>query len=420
MKILNFGSCNIDYVYSLDHIVQGGETEAINSLEIFPGGKGLNQSVAIARAGAPVYHAGCIGEGGEFFTQILTQNGVDISHLKQLKVKNGHAIIQVSSDGENAIFLYAGSNYMVTKSYIDKVLDNFDEGDILLLQNEINNVDYIIEQAYKKKMCIVLNPAPMTDSIKKIDLSMLSYIVVNETEAKALTGEITPDGSLTYFSKNYPGLKVVITLGSKGCIYKDTKKEIYQPAFKVNAVDTTSAGDTFIGYFIKGIWSGLDIPQTLKISCAASAITVERMGATPSIPKWQEAIEALITMSVNRANSKDDILARQIEKYICENIKTACVNTLSKRIGYSTVHTGVIVKRVMGQPFSKVLQDKRCAIAAQKLLTTNMSVEQISDEVGYANKSFFRKIFRQKYGMNPLDFRKNDKTVNDAVLKNLS
>jgi len=197
-------------------------------------------------------------------------------------------------------------------------------------------------------------------------------------------------------------------------------KSLFLAAFKVNAVDTTSAGDTFIGYFIKGIWSGLDIPQTLKISCAASAITVERMGATPSIPKWQEAIEALITMSVNRANSKDDILARQIEKYICENIKTACVNTLSKRIGYSTVHTGVIVKRVMGQPFSKVLQDKRCAIAAEKLLTTNMSVEQISDEVGYANKSFFRKIFRQKYGMNPLDFRKNDKTVNDAVLKNLS
>ncbi len=420
MKILNFGSCNIDYVYTLDHIVQGGETEAINSLEIFPGGKGLNQSVAIARAGAPVYHAGCIGEGGEFFTQILTQNGVDISHLKQLKVKNGHAIIQVSADGENAIFLYAGSNYMVTKAYIDKVLDNFDEGDILLLQNEINNVDYIIEQAYKKNMCIILNPAPMTDSIKKIDLSMLSYVVVNETEAKALTGEITPDGSLAYFSKNYPDLKVIITLGSKGCIYKDTKNEIYQPAFKVNAVDTTSAGDTFIGYFIKGIWSGLDIPQTLKISCAASAVTVERVGATPSIPKWQEAIEALITLSVNRANSKDDILARQIEKYICENIKTACVNTLSKQIGYSTVHTGVIVKRVMGQSFSKVLQDKRCALAAEKLLTTNLSVEQISDEVGYANKSFFRKIFRQKYGMNPLDFRKNDKTVNDAVLKNLS
>lgn len=420
MKILNFGSCNIDYVYNLDHIVEGGETEAINSLEIFPGGKGLNQSVAIARAGAPVYHAGCIGEGGEFFTQILSQNGVDVTYLKQLKVKNGHAIIQVSADGENAIFLYAGSNYMVTKLYIDKVLDNFDEGDILLLQNEINNVDYIIEQAYKKNMCIILNPAPMTDSIKKIDLSMLSYIVVNETEAKALTGEITPDGSLAYFSKNYPDLKVIITLGSKGCIYKDTKNEIYQPAFKVNAVDTTSAGDTFIGYFIKGIWSGLDIPQTLKISCAASAVTVERVGATPSIPKWQEAIEALITLSVNRANSKDDILARQIEKYICENIKTACVNTLSKQIGYSTVHTGVIVKRVMGQSFSKVLQDKRCALAAEKLLTTNLSVEQISDEVGYANKSFFRKIFRQKYGMNPLDFRKNDKTVNDAVLKNLS
>ena len=175
MKILNFGSCNIDYVYSLDHIVKIGETETTHKLETFPGGKGLNQSIAVAKAGAQIYHAGCVGIDGKILIEILQENGVDISYLKTVNTKNGHAVIQVSSKGENSIFIYPGSNEMITEEYIDFVLDNFDAGDVILLQNEINNVNYIVEKAYQKKMCIIFNPSPFNEKINEIDINnMLS------------------------------------------------------------------------------------------------------------------------------------------------------------------------------------------------------------------------------------------------------
>ena len=145
MKILNFGSCNIDFVYNLDHIVAIGETETSNSMQVFPGGKGLNQSVALAKAGMEVYHAGCIGTDGEMLTDVLESNGVDISNIKKVDEKTGHAVIQVSRNGDNSIFLYPGSNAKITEKFVDEVLDKFQKGDMLLLQNEINKIDYIIE-----------------------------------------------------------------------------------------------------------------------------------------------------------------------------------------------------------------------------------------------------------------------------------
>lgn len=171
MKILNFGSCNIDYVYYLDHIVGVGETETTYKLETFPGGKGLNQSIAVAKAGVKICHAGCVGCDSSMLTDILFENGIDIFYLSKTHKKTGHAIIQVSSEGENSIFLYPGSNEMITKNYIDLVLENFGRDDIILLQNEISNVDYIVEKAYQKKMCIILNPSPFNEKIDKIDFN---------------------------------------------------------------------------------------------------------------------------------------------------------------------------------------------------------------------------------------------------------
>ena len=293
MKILNFGSCNIDYVYSLDHIVSPGETETTYKMEIFSGGKGLNQSIAISRAGAKIFHAGCIGEDGGMLEEIMKDSGVDTTYLKKVPEKNGHAIIQVTSDGENSIFLYPGSNAMVEKDYIDSVLDNFEKGDILLLQNEISNIDYIIEKACKKGMCIILNPSPFNEEIKKIDLNMLSYIILNEVEAKAVSGCGNAEEYLVFFEKNYPDLKVMLTLGSRGCIYKDSKTKVSQDVFPVKVVDTTAAGDTFTGYFIAGIASGDDIAEILKTASMASAIAVSKKGAAPSIPERFEVMEAL-------------------------------------------------------------------------------------------------------------------------------
>ena len=179
LKILNFGSCNVDYVYSLDHIAVIGETEATQGLNILPGGKGLNQSIAIARAGKSVYHAGCIGYGGEFLLDLLKANGVNVSFVDYVNTNNGHAVIQVSKAGDNAIFLYSGSNHMISTEQVDRVLSAFSKDDILLLQNEINNLDYIVKKAYQVGMKIILNPSPFNDKIQQIDLNMISYLILN-------------------------------------------------------------------------------------------------------------------------------------------------------------------------------------------------------------------------------------------------
>lgn len=296
MKILNFGSCNIDYVYSLDHIVKPGETETTHTLETFSGGKGLNQSIALAKAGAKVYHAGCIGNDGKILQDILEENGVDISFIKRVDIKNGHAIIQVSQEGENSIFLYPGSNNMVSKEFIDLVLENFSEGDILLLQNEISNIDYLIEKAYQKNMCIILNPSPFNDEIKKIDFNKLSYIILNELEMKDITGYENYKEGLDFLRNEYPDLKIMLTLGVNGCVYVEKELELHQKAFEVKAIDTTAAGDTFTGYFVEGISKDNDYAEILKIASVASAIAVSRKGAAPSIPDKNEVLKSLVDL----------------------------------------------------------------------------------------------------------------------------
>ena len=406
MKILNFGSCNIDYVYSLDHIVGIGETETTHKLETFPGGKGLNQSIAVAKAGVKICHAGCVGCDSDMLTDILSENGVDISYLCKTCEKTGHAIIQVSSEGENSIFLYPGSNEMISKDYIDLVLENFGQDDIILLQNEISNIDYIVEKAYQKQMCIILNPSPFNEKLDKIDFNKLTYIILNEVEAKAISGCDIPEESLTYIKNKYPNLKVMLTLGSNGCIYTDSECEFQQSAFKVNAVDTTAAGDTFTGYFVAELSRGTDYRKILKIASAASAIAVSRKGAAPSIPDRCEVLSSLEILKENKSNSKLDIIRKQIDSYIENNIKTANLEELSAILGYSTVYTGSLVKKLTGKSFSKAVQSKRCSIAAEKLLNTDLPVEEIIADSGYQNESFFRKIFKEKYGKNPLDYRK--------------
>lgn len=293
MRILNFGSCNLDYVYSLDHIVRVGETENTDKMEIFAGGKGLNQSIAIARAGENVFHAGCIGEDGEMLIDLLRDSNVDVSLMKRVDSKNGHAIIQVSCVGENSIFLFPGSNAMVTKEYIDEVLQSFSAGDLVLLQNEISHVDYIVRRACEMGMRIMLNPSPFNDKLKDIDYSMLSYIVLNEVEAAEIAGCEGVDDIIAFFREKYPSLKVMLTLGKRGCVYFDSVSVVKHDIFKVDAVDTTAAGDTFTGYFISGIVRGDDVERVLKMASAASAIAVSRMGAAPSIPMRDEVLAFL-------------------------------------------------------------------------------------------------------------------------------
>lgn len=291
MKVLNFGSLNLDYVYQVESILIPGETQASKSRQIFCGGKGLNQSIALAKAGIPVYHAGLIGEDGEPLLEVCKENGVNTEFIRQIPGPCGHTVIQVDRNGQNCILLYGGSNRSMTKEFVDSVLDSFDEGDIILLQNEINELDYIIDRAYEKKMMIILNPSPFDSALEKCDLSKISLFLMNEIEGFQITGEKEPDRILAKVKELYPKAKVVLTLGGDGSVYQDETGIYRQGIFKVKAVDTTAAGDTFTGYFISSVIDGMPVQDGLKLAAKASAIAVSRPGATASIPVRSEVVE---------------------------------------------------------------------------------------------------------------------------------
>lgn len=293
MKVLNFGSLNIDYVYEVEHFVTKGETISSHTLQIFPGGKGLNQSIALSKAGISVYHAGVIGEDGEFLKDLLKESEVDTKYLQKTdKVRNGNAIIQKDENGDNCIILYNGSNHCITKAMVDKVLSEFQLGDFILLQNEINEVPYIVEQAHKRGLKVVLNPSPMDQSILEIPLQYVDYFILNEVEAQGL---VKKTGSafelLKALQEKFPNAELILTLGDKGCIYTGKEGELEQRAYSVSVVDTTAAGDTFTGYYLASILNGNTVKEALTIATKASALAVTRKGASPSIPTMDEVME---------------------------------------------------------------------------------------------------------------------------------
>jgi ribokinase len=288
MKILNFGSLNFDYVYDVDHMVSAGETLSSYDMNVFCGGKGLNQSIALAKAGVPVYMAGMVGENGQKLIDTCKENSVDASYVKMVDGESGHAIIQVDKNAHNCILLYNGSNYKLNREYIDIVLDNFGPGDILLLQNEINLLNYIIDKADSKRMFIILNPSPCNEKLLTCDLSKIGLFILNEIEGAQISGEHSINKIPAAMRQKYPGAKIVLTLGEAGSIYCDKDLCYKQDSFKVHAVDTTAAGDTFTGYFIAGLIDKMPIKDILSRCAKAASITVSRKGAVQSIPSLEE------------------------------------------------------------------------------------------------------------------------------------
>lgn len=297
MKVLCFGSLNIDYTYKVDHFVKKGETLSSDALQVFSGGKGLNQSTALAKAGVDTYHAGAIGEDGRFLLKQLQDAGVNTSCVAVLEdVRSGNAIIQNDKEGDNCILLYGGANQSITKDQVDAVLGQFEEEDFIVLQNEINELAYIVEQAHARKMKIVLNPSPMNEKILKLPLGYVDYFLLNEIEAGQILGEDTGAGLdgkklAEKLLAKFPSSAVVLTMGGDGSIYMDEKETILQSVYKVQAVDTTAAGDTFTGFFIGGIIRGLSVKESMDMASKAAAIAVTRQGAAPSIPLLKEVEE---------------------------------------------------------------------------------------------------------------------------------
>ncbi len=292
MKILNFGSLNLDYVYRVDHFAGPGETLSALSREVKPGGKGLNQSIALARAGARVFHAGCLGKGGEMLRELLEKDGVDTSLLRPVEEMQGHTVIQVDPEGENSILLYGGSNRCVTEEQAEETLAAFGPGDWLLLQNEISMNGRIVDRAYERGMRIVLNPSPYDGRLAEVDFAKLSWVLVNEVEAEQMTGTQDPEQAWEIMHRRWPELSSVITLGSRGSIAfmqgPESTEKVRQDAVKVQAVDTTAAGDTFTGYFIAALAAGEPLRVCMEQASAAAAVSVTRPGAADSIPRKAE------------------------------------------------------------------------------------------------------------------------------------
>lgn len=290
MRIYNLGSLNIDYVYSVDHFVGAGETLSSEKMNVFPGGKGLNQSVALARAGATVIHGAIIGDNGDFLTDVLSDSGVDTSRIKKANGSSGHAIIQVDKNGQNCILIFPGTNDSVDREYAEEFLRDAEKDDILLLQNETGGLAAAFEIAREKKMQIAFNPSPYHASIKKLPLSYVKWWFCNEVEGKELFGSSDPEKIAETFRVQYPHSNLILTLGGEGSVFVSSDSCLRQPIYKVSAVDTTAAGDTFTGYFLASEARGKNAAESLDLASKAAAITVSRLGASSSVPSLDEVL----------------------------------------------------------------------------------------------------------------------------------
>ncbi len=322
VRILNFGSLNIDHVYSVEHIARPGETLASSSYEVFAGGKGANQSAALGRAGAPVYHAGLVGSDGAWLIDKLVTAGVDMRFTGQAeKGVTGHALIQVEKEsGQNSIVLYPGCNHAVSKARIKAVIEEFSNGDILLLQNEISEIPYLIEQGSARGMSVCLNPAPITPAVLDYPLDRIDILIVNETEAAALAASVedpregrtqsfstpaldtpldqsprsAPVGQLmSRLQQVAPRARLLLTLGERGAVYRGDGSERTVGAVPTAVVDTTGAGDTFVGYFIASVAEGLPTAAALRRAAAAASTSRTRASTrTRRTPRLRAAAAA--------------------------------------------------------------------------------------------------------------------------------
>lgn len=289
MKVLCFGSLNIDHTYQVERFLKPGETASAAGYELHAGGKGLNQAIALARAGAEVHMAGCAGPDGEMLLELLRNNHVHTDCVETVSVPTGHAIIQVDGNGQNCILICAGANAAVSREQADRTLARFSAGDVLLLQNEIRGNDYIARQAKARGMELWLNPSPITAELLEGDaVKLADWLVLNELELAALTGAEDPSLGVSRFMESRPQKKLVLTLGGEGSLFAGDGVLLRQPAFPVAAVDTTGAGDTYLGYFL-AVYLKTGSPRTaLERAAKAAALAVTRTGAAEAIPRMDE------------------------------------------------------------------------------------------------------------------------------------
>lgn len=305
-RIINLGSVNIDFVYAVPHFLCEGETLAATGRTINAGGKGLNQSIAMSRAGLPVLHAGTVGADGLMLVDMLNREDVKTDLIRVLAEKDsGHTIIQVTPEGKNAILYFPGTNAMITDDFVSEVVDAAGEGDLLVLQNEVAKTREAMTLAQKAGVRVLYNPSPFDPSIPEELVNGVYALIVNEVEGAAFLGkradQMTDDEIFEGLAAKFPDPVIILTLGERGSRARiPGTSPIVVPARPVKAVDTTGAGDTFSGFVCRALFpvysskAEFHDALTLAINRAtlASSIAVTREGAARSIPTLNEVLQA--------------------------------------------------------------------------------------------------------------------------------
>jgi ribokinase len=278
MTVFNLGSINIDLVYSVPHFPAPGETLTTLDYQRMLGGKGTNQSIALARAGGTVVHIGAAHAEDGWIRDEMRAAGVDISAVQTSRTATGHAVVSVSVDGENQILLWPGANHAIDMTDAIAALDAAQDGDWALLQNETCGGDEFVAAARERGLNIAYSAAPFDAAVTAQLLPHTDLLVVNEVEAAALADMLGKPAS----AAGIPHL--VITRGGDGADYHGEAGTLHQPAFPVSPVDTTGAGDCFFGYLLAGIAAGNDMDSSLRLASAAAALQVTKTGAAAAIP----------------------------------------------------------------------------------------------------------------------------------------
>jgi ribokinase len=278
MTVFNLGSINIDLVYTVPHFPAPGETLTTLDHQRTLGGKGANQSIALARAGGDVRHIGATNREDEWLRAEMRGAGVGMSGVQDSSLATGHAIVSVSVDGENQILLFPGANHDIDMDDANATLDQAGDGDWALLQNETNGGAEFVAAARHRGLKLAYSAAPFDAEITAGLLPHTDLLIVNEGEAEALAAMLGKPAT----EAGIPHL--VITRGGDGAYYTGEAGSFHQPAFGVDVVDTTGAGDCFFGYFLAELAVGVAVPQALRLASAAGALHVTRQGAGAVIP----------------------------------------------------------------------------------------------------------------------------------------
>lgn len=301
-NVLVIGSLNMDLVAQAERLPRAGETLLGQSFATVPGGKGANQAVAAARLGGQVAMIGCVGADayGHALRQALAYEGIDCQGVRVAEdVATGIAMIVVDANSQNAIVIVAGGNGQLESTDIERFDGLLQAADVVVCQLEIPYpvVAFVLQRAHEAGKTVILNPAPVTGPLPSQWLGWIDYLIPNETEAQALTGlavnSVAEAEQAASLLREAGAGKIILTLGERGVLFADGVQSRHSPGRKVQAVDTTAAGDTFVGGFAAALARGLDESQAIAFGQAAAALSVTRAGAQPSIPTLAQVEQVL-------------------------------------------------------------------------------------------------------------------------------